>query len=93
MKLKDMKWEEVLQESNPDVSNSILQDKILSILNSEAPMKVVQQRTKYTKWLTDHTKECMRRRDMMRDTAIISNLDTDWAAYRSSRNECTTKNC
>ena len=77
-KLKEMNWQDVLHEVNPDIANSVLQEKILSILNIEAPMKVIQLRTKYIKWLTATTKECMSRRDLLRDTARTSNLETDW---------------
>ena len=58
-KLADTDWSTVTDELNVDVANSHLEELILATLNSEAPMKTVQMRTNYCKWLTQSTKDCM----------------------------------
>ena len=54
---------------NIDIANTLFEDRVAAILESEAPLKVVQQRTKYCKWLTNQTKLLMVDRDFARDVA------------------------
>ena len=77
-------------EDNLDVANSILEDKIGKIIDSEAPFKTVQVRKAYHNWITDSTKSEMDIRDKARDKAKITDLDLDWQLYRSKRNICTS---
>ena len=51
-----MYWGSILEETNPDVSNSLLEEKIREGIGSEAPMGIIQKRAHYPKWITDNTK-------------------------------------
>ena len=84
-------WSEVLKETSPDLASWNLEDKILSVLNQEAPMKNLQTRTKYVKWLSDETKDLMGLRDCLKEAARITDSISDWAEYRKTKNLCTKK--
>ena len=68
-RLKDLDWEDLFSETNPDLANSQLEENILSVLNLEAPMRNFQSRTKYNKLLTTETKECIEVRDNLKEVA------------------------
>ena len=55
-KLKNIDWSNLYRETNVDVANSILQEELEKIIESEAPMGITQKRTKYSNWLDDSTK-------------------------------------
>ena len=90
-KCKNMDWSPVLAQTCPDLANSLLEEKLLGILDSEAPMAVFQTRTHYSRWLTDSTKDQMVARDVARTVARISNEEADWTNYRRLRNLCTSQ--
>ena len=46
-------------------------EKILSVLNKNAPLKNIPNRRKYKKWVKDETKQMMTNRDYSRDIANI----------------------
>ena len=54
---------------NVDVANSTLEERIKSIIHTEAPMRTVQSRTKYNRFISDSTKIAMAARDNARNTA------------------------
>ena len=59
------------------------------MLDSEAPMRMVQTRTSYNKFIQDSTKVTMAERDRARVAAKLSEKEEDWALYRKLRNRCT----
>ena len=44
-KFRDMDWSPIYDQSDPNVAASLLDEKILSIIDSEAPFKTLQYRT------------------------------------------------
>ena len=82
-------WNDILKESNVNVAASRLEEEIRMILEAEAPMKTVQERTRYSKWLKDSTKQEMDKRDTARQTAKNTDDVQDWSTYRQLRNSCT----
>ena len=52
--------------------NSIFEEKVLEVLDSEAPLKRFQGRQKFRKWLNDEVKEMMQERDSWKTIARIS---------------------
>ena len=71
-KFKNIDWTELYQERNPDLANSILEDRVVEVLESEAPMGVTQERNKYSCWLDTTTKAKMLERDLAREVARTS---------------------
>ena len=88
-KMKAVDWAPVLLETNVTLANSMFEEIYCSILNKEAPMVVIQARTKYNKWITSATKVEMKNRDTARLIAKDTNTDTDWHNFRQLRNLCT----
>ena len=89
MELQTTDWTDLYNTSNIDIANSILTDRIKALLDSISPMKLVQQRQRYCSWITDETKEKMKERNMKRELARRSGLQSDWDEYKSIRNICT----
>ena len=90
-KFKSIDWTDLYQQTNINLANTILEDNILNVIDSEAPMKTLQVRTKYCKWLSDVTKVTMVQRDLARDIAVVTGDSADWLAYRDLRNEATSQ--
>ena len=88
-KFKDTDWTDILSETRVDIANSLLEEKILTILKGEAPMRNIQTRTKYCKWLQTTSKDKMTERNNLRETARRTQLDSDWESFKRCRNECT----
>ena len=89
MKLKHEDWSQILEEENIDIANSLFEEKFCRILDSEAPMGIVQVRAKYNKWISQTTKDEMKVRDMVRIRARLTDDQDDWTEYRARRNDCT----
>ena len=87
--LKGIDWTNLYSASSADIANSELENNIGTILNRLAPMKIIQQRTKYKKWLTEDTKSQMEERDRLREVARLTQEDLDWELYKRTRNQCT----
>ena len=90
-KVRKTVWNDILLETNVDIANSAFEDRLCAIIDSMAPMKVLQIRTKYHSWISESTKTAMKDRDLARETAKATGLDDDWSKYRSKRNLCTAK--
>ena len=88
-KLSAIDWSNLYNTVDPNLANTILEDNIVGILDILAPMTVIQTRTKYISWLSDSTKNLMRERDSARETARVSQSESDWTKYRHLRNRCT----
>ena len=88
-KVKDTDWNDILEETNTDVANSLFEEKYCNILESIAPMSIVQVRTHYNKWISPETKLEMQQRDSLKNRARQTDLDSDWLLFRQKRNYCT----
>ena len=88
-KIKKLDFSELYEMTDPELANSYLENKLRTILDSEAPMGIVQVRTKYLKWLSPRTKELMDKRDKARNIARNTQSDNDWENYRVLRNNCS----
>ena len=88
-KIRNTDFTDLYEMTNAELANSHLEDLIVSILDSVAPMSNVQVRTKYLKWLRPETKQLMEERDLARNKARLTQLANDWDTYRTCRNKCT----
>ena len=87
--LKNIDWSDILETTNVDLANSMLEERLKSVIEKEAPMSIVQVRTKYNCYITDSTKVTMASRDVARDRARLTGDPDDWSTFRSLRNSCT----
>ena len=84
--VKDIDWSEFYSSNDINVKNSIFTEKLRTILDREAPMRVRQQRRNYACWLDANMKEMKRDRDEAREVARRSKDENDWRSYRHKRN-------
>ena len=89
-KFRTTVWSDILMETNLDVVNTMIEDRICSIMDTEAPFKTVQTRTRYLNWLSDTTKTKMRLRDLAREKAKVTGDIVDWDDFKARRNDCTS---
>ena len=76
-KLESQDWSSVLDEVNPELANSQLEEIILNILDTEAPMVNFQNITNFSNWLTTATKKRMIIRDETKEKARITDTPED----------------
>ena len=88
-KFASIDWKELYEQTNPNLANTILEENILKVLDTEAPMGTLQMRGRYLKWLTNETKENMVLRDEAREVARRTQTVGDWDSFRELRNTCT----
>ena len=82
-------WTEFYKITDVNILNDIFCTKVVEILDSEAPIKVIQSRKGYRHWLSEDTKTKMTIRDTARDDAIANQSVDEWRTYRKLRNQCT----
>ena len=89
--MSQINWDEFYNCENLDLKNSMFEEKVLSVLNSEAPLKKFQSRTMFRKWISPEVKLLMEERDRMKTTALNSGLVEDWVVFKSLRNSVVKK--
>ena len=57
LKMRLIDWTDIYLTKNIDIANDILETRILNVLNSEAPLKVVQVRKNFRNWVQNSLKE------------------------------------
>ena len=75
-----------------DVEDAVqkMSSKISVILNSMAPVKCIQVRSKYASWLSQKTKEKIKERDLAQQKAAETKNSDDWNSYKALRNSVNT---
>ena len=68
-----------------------MEENFCHLVDTEAPMGIIQIQTKYRSWLSDETKKVMSEQDAARLTARETDNQSDWDVYRQMRNLCTSK--
>ena len=76
---------------NPNQAAEILTRKLSEILDTMAPVRTIQIRTKYAPWLSDNTKELLKLRNNAQAKANQSRNQDDWRAYKNLRNTATAR--
>ena len=78
--MKQVDWSDIYKQDSVDLAYyNILEEKILEILNSMAPMRKTQVRKKRSDWISPYTKDLMKQRDAARTLAVESKLSEDWS--------------
>ena len=93
--MRNVEWGDLYGSNDINVINSILETKILEVLDREAPLKVCQIRKNYRKWVSKELKDMMNDRDKLRERARTTGDRENWQAYRTKRNKVSkeTKKC
>ena len=50
-KVKNIDWKDILEDYNVDTANSKTEERLREVIDSEAPMSVIQMRSRYNKWI------------------------------------------
>ena len=91
--MRNVDWLDLFKSNYVNIVNNILETKILEVLDKEAPMKVVQVRRNYRKWVNNDLRGKMKERECLSERCTG---DRDiWKAYSRKINEVTkeTKKC
>ena len=72
-------------------ATDLLTTKLSTILDVMAPVKTFQVRTKYAPWLSDETKELIKKRKEAQIVASESKSQDDWREYKNIRNTTTAR--
>ena len=87
-KIANIDWEDFFDSTDIEKINSMFEEKLLNVLNQEAPIKISQKRKLHRNWISADVKTEMRYRDCLRQTARRSGSQDDWDCYKTSRNKC-----
>ena len=85
--IKQVSWLDIYLAEDVNTAARILSNKITFILDTLAPMKTVQVRTKYAPWLSKHTIELMKERNKLQKVASETKCRDDWLKFKAVRNQ------
>ena len=87
--VRKVSWWKVYSCNDPQNAVDLLTMELTSILDTMAPIKVVQNRKNFAPWLSTYTKEIIKMRNEALDKAHISNNEGDWCRYKKLQNKVT----
>ena len=89
--VQGLQWWDLYSCEDPSRAAEILTSKLSSILDSMAPVRTIQVRTKYAPWLSDATKEPLKYRNSAQKLASETKDPDDYRNFKSLRNQATAK--
>ena len=84
--VRKISWFEVYMTENVELAVELLSGKITTILDKMAPIKTIQTRSNYAPWISEDTKNKIKKRNELQKKASETNLDSDWEKYKKQRN-------
>ena len=89
--VKQLSWWDIFICEDADQAAQLLTHKLTVILDTMAPIKTIQVRSKYAPWLSNDTKELLKERNSAQATAAQTKDMDDWRLYKSLRNTATAR--
>ena len=89
--VRQLSWFDLYSCENPSEAAELLTRKLSGILDTMAPIRTIQVRSKYAAWLSDQTKAMMKNRDAAQSKAAQSRDPDDWRLYKNLRNSATSR--
>ena len=89
--IKQVSWLDIYLAEDVNTAVTILSNKITFILDTLAPMKTIQVRTKYAPWLSKHTIELMKERNRKQKVASETKCRDDWKKFKALRNQVNNR--
>ena len=89
--MSQLSWFDIYQCDDVDAAVQLFTDRFTKVLDNHAPLKIFQNRTKYSPWLSMDTKELIRQRNVAQSQAALTNHSADWKIFRNLRNQVTSK--
>ena len=85
--VKNIKWYDVYSCQDVDLVVDTFTNKLTEILDTMAPVKTFQVRTKYAAWVSDSTKDKIKAKDAAQLKASTTQLKEDWDMFKRLRND------
>ena len=89
--VKNLSWWEVYSCDCAQQAAEVFTEKINNILDKMAPVRTFQVRVKYAAWLSEGTKDLIKKRDSAQATAAHTKDPDDWRFYKNLRNTVNSK--
>ena len=89
--IKQVSWLDIYLCENVNDAVELLSSKITFILDTMAPLKTIQIRTRHAPWLSKQTAELMRERDKLQKAASESKNRDDWNKFKAVRNRINNR--
>ena len=89
--VKKISWFDLYMCQSPTQAAELLTRKLTYILDTMAPVRTIQVRTKYAAWLSDQTKAMLKSRDASQAKAARTRDPDDWREYKNLRNTATAR--
>ena len=89
--VKQFSWFDLYMCEDPTEAAELLTRKLTDILDTMAPIRTIQVRSRYAAWLSDQTKTLLKQRDTAQALAAESKDPEDWRQYKNLRNTATAR--
>ena len=92
--LRSVDWTEVYRCGDVDLSAEIFTRKFVDVLNPHAPWVKYQQRKHFTPWITDETKELIKKREELKkifENHVVTGNTEAWINFKQVRNQVNNK--
>ena len=89
--VKNILWFDLYQCEDVEQAVAIFTRKITTILDSMAPVRKIQARSRFAPWLSEETKKIMRARDYAQQRALESKKIGDIKEFKNLRNQVTNR--
>ena len=89
--IRQVSWLDVYLCEDVNIAVELLSSKITFILDTMAPLKTIQVRTKYSPWISKQTLELMKDRNKLQKTASETKNRDDWSKFKSLRNQVNNR--
>ena len=89
--IQELSWWDIYESEDPNEAAYLLTNKINTILDRLAPVKTFQIRSKYAPWLSEATKDLIKKRNQAQKVAAESKNIDDWHQYKNLRNSTKSR--
>ena len=89
--IRQVSWLDIYLCEDVNTAVELLSSKITFILDTMAPMKTIQVRTRYAPWLSKQTIQLMKERDQQQKTASETKKREDWWKFKALRNQINNR--
>lgn len=90
--VKNNSWSKIYSKTDPEEALEEFTETFMKLVEKHAPLKKFVVRSTRTPWLDREIKDCMKKRDNAKRTAIITGNQCDWIFYKQLRNSVTKLN-
>ena len=91
LEVRNTSFRDILALNNSEEAAKLFSQIFGQILDNHAPVKVFQSRNNYAPWLSDKTKEDIRKRNLLKKNSIYSNDPAVLISYKQLRNEIKSR--